>query len=233
MSTTLLTLQAGTLPSGYCWPESPQTLINDALAISSAVFGGEFQTFNVGDTTPAAADRDKPWIRTVNGQLEGLYVYDSGYWLRPHAVPAGSNARWLWVGTTTELLTFDGGVSEAVADFTGPMWEVDTDFAGRSPMGPGTLPLSSTVVGVASNYGADQITLATTQLPAHNHTIANCFNAVNTLAAGTGVGTGIVMPSAAGVTDSTGGGLAHDNLHPVRGCYIIKRTSRIFLRQTA
>lgn len=232
MSTTLLTLQAGSLPSGYCYPATPQELINDALAISSAVFGGEYQTFNYGDTKPAAADCTRPWIRTSNGNLEGLYAYNSSYWLRPHPIPASSDYRALWVGTDATIDTFDGGLVGAVTDFAGPMWAIDTGFAGRSPMGPGTLSLSLTAVTVANDFGVDQVTLDSTQIPAHTHTISKVHTGdSNTNASGSGTGQGVVHTDTDGVTGSTGGGLAHNNLHPVRGCYIIKRTARIYYRQ--
>lgn len=251
MSTTLLQLQPGTLPTGYCWPATPQEFLNDAFDISSAVFGGTYQVINFGSSTPAAADRDKPWLRTVNGRIEGFYSYSNSYWLRPHSVPASSSIRMLWTGSTSELLTFDGGANEATSastiQWTGPMWEVDSDFAAVSPMGVGTLATSGTSVVVGTNYGNEQHTLTNAQLPTSigvqvkksDGTVLAGQQFQITGTAGDNAQNGDFAGSNSGGQASLvsftvgGGGEAHSILHPVRGVYFIKRTARVYIRQSA
>ena len=241
MSTTNLTLQPGSLPSGFCYPSTPQELLNKFMEVSYAVFGGTNQTFVIGASTPASTDRDKPWIKLdANDAVEGIYYY-SGAWIRKHPVPASSSYRALWVGTTTELLTFDGGVNEAVGSdgYTGPMWEVDTDFAAKTLIGPGTLPSTSTVVGAGTQGGAEQVELDTTNLPAHSHPPVSGGGVSAFLTKSNGsaalwniLGGGTAQMAESTVTGETGSGTPFSIMPPYRGIYVIKRTARVYYKAT-
>lgn len=95
------------------------------------------------------------------------------------------------------------------------------DFSGRSPMHPG----GSVGLGLASQGGEAMVTLSTAQMPAHTHPplsphvqFIGLRNAGGTLQPGAGTAYGIMAN-----TGSTGGGGAHNNLHPVVGVnFIIK-----------
>jgi len=43
--------------------------------------------------------------------------------------------RWWYVGDLANVDTLDGGESGTVSATTGPFWELDTDFAGKSIIG--------------------------------------------------------------------------------------------------
>lgn len=235
---TLLTISPPSFATGYCWTD-PQTFANDFASGASVVFGGDMNIFNYGDSTPSAANQVYPWLRKIGDYPDRWYVYYNGQWLAKHEIPYSSNYRAMWVGTTTELLTFDGGMNEAVGidGWTGPFWEVDTEFAAKSPMGPGTLATSGTVVSVATNYGDEKHTLTEAQLPSHDHgspTDAGVqafltWNPSTTGGAYNISGGGAAqMGTSATSTALAGSGEAHSSLHPVRGIYTIKRTARIY-----
>ena len=137
----------------------------------------------------------------------------------------------MFVGTTTDLLSYDGGDGTAVAgDTFGPMWMVDTLFDARFPVGVGTFAASGAVAvkGTAtatSIVGEDQHTLTIPEMPAHTH---NFFPLV-TADANNGGANGVQYGATANVaTSSTGDGTSHNNLPPFYGVYFIKRTDRIY-----
>jgi hypothetical protein len=105
LPTTLIRITPPTLRTGYCYPASPQTFINDVFGAVQATFltdvGNSF--FNYGDTQPDPANEVYPWLKT-NGWW---YVYSNGYWIRRHPYYPGDSVRLIWVGTPTDLLLFD------------------------------------------------------------------------------------------------------------------------------
>ena len=226
---TLITLTAPSLPANYC-PASYQKLANDIIGGTQATFnstiGNSF--FNFGPTYPAINNRIYPWL-DENGQW---WIYDQGFWSYKNTVAANGYDRRIFVGTTTDLLSYDGGdgTSGAPTNYTGAMWMVDTLFDARFPVGAGTFAASGAVAvnGTAtatSIVGEDQHTLTVPEIPAHTH---NFFPLV-TADANNGGANGVQYGTTANVaTSSTGGGAAHNNLPPFYGVYFIKRTSRVY-----
>ena len=225
---TLITLTAPSLPANYC-PASYQKLANDIIGGTQATFnstiGNSF--FNFGPTYPAINNQIFPWL----DQDGNWWIYNQSLWLRKNPVAAGGFDRRIFVGTTTDLLSYDGGDGTATATTTtGPMWEVDTLFDARFPVGAGAFAASGAVavLGTATStsiVGEDQHTLTVPEIPAHTH---NFFPLV-TADANNGGANGVQYGTTANVaTSSTGGGAAHNNLPPFYGVYFIKRTSRVY-----
>lgn len=225
---TLITLTAPSLPANYC-PASYQKLANDIIGGTQATFnstiGNSF--FNFGPTYPAINNQIFPWL----DQDGNWWIYDQSLWLRKNPVAAGGFDRRIFVGTTTDLLSYDGGDGTATATTTtGPMWMVDTLFDARFPVGAGAFAASGAVavLGTATStsiVGEDQHTLTVPEIPAHTH---NFFPLV-TADANNGGANGVQYGTTANVaTSSTGGGAAHNNLPPFYGVYFIKRTIRVY-----
>lgn len=125
MPNTTVNLVKGTMPPNACF-SSVEALYDLFIDSTTAHVKGQYSLFNYGDSVPAASDRDKPWIRTINQAPDRVYVYKSGYWLSKHPCPALSKERRIWTGTASELITYDGGSDVATPnDYQGPMWEVD------------------------------------------------------------------------------------------------------------
>jgi hypothetical protein len=164
------------LAGGYC-PASWQVLFNDFVSLLSGTVPGEYSTFVIGSSTPAAGDRDKLWIKTDAGT--GLLVtpwaffrFMNGQWLGTHPVPVSDGRIQIFTGTLAQIDALDGGNSNAVADWDGPFWERDTDMNARFPVGVGTFD-GSTVVSEDTNGGTDEITLAMANMPPHWHGTGN------------------------------------------------------------
>lgn len=125
------------------------------------------------------------------------------------------------------VLSTDYGAGDGTTTFNIP------DFRDVSPMGIGTV-----VGGFGAVQGALQVTLDTTQIPAHNHAVtdpghnhaplgAAVFQTSNSggstafevdIAGQTRVQGATTATNTTGITvNNTGGGLPHDNLHPVIG----------------
>jgi hypothetical protein len=249
-------LNFGQLPPSYK-PDNWQGLLNDIAKVTTGYLPGNYNLVNYGSNTPSAEDQDKPWIRTnVDGSPDRVYVYFNGNWVAPHPVqPSQAHLRWLWVGSVVALRSFDGGdgSSDAPTPTTGAMWEVDTAVDAKFLCTPGTFATagelavnsSLTATGVA---GADEHTLAVSETPAHTH---KCVDSTTILTSDSGTemepdsviaisrhagstttrnyilrkGDG---PPDTGVTTSSGGGDPHNNLPPMYGIYLIKRTARTY-----
>lgn len=230
---TLITLTAPSLPANYC-PASYQKLANDIIGGTQATFnstiGNSF--FNFGPTYPAINNRIYPWL-DENGQW---WIYDQGVWLRKNPVTAAYERR-IYVGTTTDLLSYDGGDGTATATTTtGPMWEVDTEFEARFPVGVGAFVASGAVAVLGkttstSISGEDQHTLVTSEIPKHAHSMT--WDSQDT-SGGNQLKTLYYGPDANVVNDIVkdsgiaGGDAAHNNLPPFYGVYFIKRTIRVY-----
>lgn len=222
----------GTLPEPYCF-ESFQKLYSDTFLLGQIVAVNGSVFYNLGDTEPTPELRDYPWFRTLDGYW---YFWSTavGAWVRPHAVPASGSERRIWVGDLTALQTYDGGNAMASGAASGPMWEQDTDFNGRIPMGVGTLPTSGDAIALGVNDGADEITLDATNLPPHSHGVKSAPDGTP----GSGFNYNDIEESSSDEpeeilqTTETGGDAGAtaptDILNPVRGVYFIKRTGRLY-----
>jgi hypothetical protein len=224
---TLITLTPPSLPVGYC-PTNYQQLANDVISGTQATFNSSIGNsfFNFGASIPALNNQVYPWL----DEDGNWWIYKDGYWLRKNPVAIGSSERRVYVGTTTDLQTYDGGNTNTLSNWSGPMWEVDTEFEARFPVGAGTFAASGVVVvqgKVTSTAvaGEDKHTLTVPEIPAHSH---NFFPLV-TADANNGGANGVQYGATANVaTSSTGGDAAHNNLPPFYGVYFIKRTSRVY-----
>lgn len=232
---TLISLTPPNLPIGYC-PTNYQQLANDIISGTQANFnstiGNSF--FNYGPTTPAINNRVYPWL-DENGDW---WVYSQGYWLRKNPVAASGLERRIFVGNTTDLLSYDGGDGTPYNNiiYSGAMWEVDTEFAARFPVGVGQFVASGAVavtgkITSTSITGEDQHTLVTSEIPKHTHSMT--WDSQDT-SGGNQLKTLYYGPDANVVNDivkdsgSTGGDAAHNNLPPFYGVYFIKRTGRVY-----
>lgn len=238
-------LIAGTLPSS-CYPQSPQVLYNWMFQLGVCQFPN-ITGIVIGDTAPGVNDQDKAWAKTSAGAFLGLiYTFFNGAWVVRHQLlPGGIDRR--WVSDITNLGTYDGGDGGVLGDASGPMWVEDTDFQGRSPMHPGAIPGSTPAKTLAAleNYGEGTHTLLEAETPKHTHwTVVNLSatgapTATNTILASRSDGeyslAGGTGPANVGLTNSFGGAAdgsttPHQNTHPVRGLFAIKRSSRIYYR---
>jgi microcystin-dependent protein len=224
---TLITLTPPSLPIGYC-PTNYQQLANAVISGTQATFnstiGNSF--FNFGASVPTLNNQVYPWL----DEDGNWWIYKDGYWLRKNPVAIGSSERRVYVGTTTDLQTYDGGNTNTLSNWSGPMWEVDTEFEARFPVGAGTFAASGVVVvqgKVTSTAvaGEDKHTLTVPEMPSHTHS----FFPLVTADANNGGANGVQYGATANVaTSSTGGDAAHNNLPPFYGVYFIKRTSRVY-----
>lgn len=237
-----------TFVEGYC-PASLQQFANDLQSGSQLSTSLSTDTLEIGDTAPT--DTSKAWIKTVGGVVTaatGLFVWNAALalWVWPNTEQDAS-ARRLWVGALGAgaggLDLYDGGSAGAVGAATGPMWEQDTDFVGRSPMGPGAIPTANPakVLAVGENYGEGAHLMTDQEVAAHDHPLATdaditnadgTIDVVTTGAGGPGLAKGLTAPAVTplSVQPNTFTTVQQTMpvIHPVRGCYLVKRTARIF-----
>ena len=221
MSSILLPIQPGTLPPNYCPPNWQQAL-NDFAENMNAILAAGMAFYNYGNTVPDPAYNAYPWLRTTDMR----WYRFSGKWKSPNPEQS-PYARRLFAGSTTDLQTYDGGDTGAQSTESGPMWEVDTDFAGYSPMGPGAIPNSNPAKTLAQGeaYGEGAHTMTQQELAAHRHE--------TTLSGGGNDGSALVWtavtPNSVELTypsTTVGESEPMPVIHPVRGIYVIKRTIR-------
>ncbi|MFQ5591660.1 MAG: hypothetical protein ACE5HE_10890 [Phycisphaerae bacterium] len=176
-----ITFSLANFPGGYC-ADDAQTFANDLVARLSGTLPGEYSTFVIGSSTPAAGDRDKLWIKTEVGT--GLlttpwafFRYYNGQWLGTHPIPVTDTRIQIFKGALADIDDLDGGNSNAVSDTDGPFWQRDTDLDARFPVGVGTFP-NEGAIGEEANGGVDQVTLTNANLGTHYHGTGN-FLALN------------------------------------------------------
>jgi hypothetical protein len=240
-------LTAG-IPDDYCFT-TPQKFNLDIVAALYGYIPGQYSVIIDSETEPAVADRGKLWFkREVGGSPTGLlFAYFGGNWVSPNREPASSAARRIFRGSAADVWSYDGGdgtdpSTNPPSAAAGAMWEIDTDFAARSPIGPGTLPLSGTVIAVGDTGGVDQVTLTEAQTPEHTHKMAKNVSSSTSLQtdqkaiAWNGLFSGnnaYVLtegdtPADIGKSGPSGSGQAHTNMSPYISTYFIRRTSRQF-----
>jgi hypothetical protein len=239
---TLINLVPPSLPVNYC-PTNYQTLANDIISGTQAIFnstiGNSF--FNFGASFPAINNRVYPWLDD-----QGLWwIFTQGFWIRKNTVEAAGQERRMFVGSTIDLGLYDGGDGAVtVTSVTGPMWEIDTAFEARFPVGVGAFAASGAVAvngtsTATSVVGEDKHVLSDSEIPTHNHNVrvetANGTPVLNLMCtdfaqkpAGNGNDDFSFESGIHVVADNFGGGLSHNNLPPFYGVYFIKRTARVY-----
>lgn len=205
--------------------------------------------YNLGPNAPGVNNRVYPWFRTDSDEQDGWWYWNTsvGAWVRRHPIEPGTSIRMIWVGTLVELATFDGGDNNTPGDASGPMWEVDTDFSAKFPVGVGAFPVSGTI-SVGENTtstgvtGEDVHELTSDELPEHTHALTcdglpGVFWDTFVQEAGPDSNDSFSFQNdepktcdETGVNTTTGDG--HNNLPPMIGVYFIKRTSRLYYRAT-
>lgn len=236
-----------TAPEGFCsqltGPDWPQVFANFFVGRAVAQMSGTgFTVILNQEGVPGINDIDKLW-RQPSTAARGLYSYISGAWIIPHPSPAGGNERRMWVGTLVGLRSFDGGDGTATvpAGNVGAMWEEDTDFQGRSPMGPGAIPTATPAktLAVIENYGEGSHTQTDQELAAHDHPLAadaSIQNGTGVKVVGTGIGAaglfiGLTGPPSTDLSVSNNTFTTTQQpmpvIHPVRGVFVIRRSARV------
>lgn len=146
MPSALLPILPGTLPQGFCPTTEQERLVAYANNMK-AVLNGGFSYYNYGADKPAPEFQAYPWLRTTDGRW---YMY-SGVWRSPNNYSL--DERRIWMGSLSDLITYDGGSAGTVSATTGPMWVEDTSMIDRIPIGAG----STAAIGV--NAGSASVTL--------------------------------------------------------------------------
>lgn len=216
------------LPVGYCFT-TPERFALDIANGLSGYLPGTFNKIINSDSEPAVADRiDSLWYKTTEGRI---YRYDGG-WISPNPVEASGDERRIFVGSESDIWSYDGGdgtdpSTTPPTSRTGAMWQRDTAFDFRFPLGAGTSPAPySTTVSVLGTGGEEKHVLTQAELPLYNLDFTY----------GTGVGGSVFFKGSSASTtavdntsvSSAGGGQAHQNMPPFIGVYFIKRTGRQF-----
>lgn len=250
MSAVNVTIVPGSFPSGYCWPSSPQDFAIDLAGILTVNLDyGAAKPPLVQNTTPSASQRStNTWLNTDTGHLL-RYENAVGEWVANHPIPPSDSRRFLFTGLAAAVDTLDGGSAGTVGDAAGPFWEIDTAFAGRFPVGVGTIPGSSTVVAVGGTGGSDQITIAKANLPTDmlsvdlpiigqssvgdpEAVVANTYGSTSISGSGKAVDSTssefAARYYAKGRSEALGTGTALTATQPYIGSYWLKRTSRIY-----
>lgn len=191
-------LQPLTLPDGTEFPGTPQellTLIAEYMAITGLA---GFDGINIGDTTPDASNRDRPWFRTnAGGVVLGWYAWNGAAWtLIPLTMPSGGTrpaspqeGQQFYDTTIKTALIFAGGAWRTLTGSPGdvkfvkantiedalannPGWVQDPDSLGRSiaaaGSGPGLTPRTYN-----ETAGVEEQDLAIAQIPSHTHDYTN------------------------------------------------------------
>lgn len=247
------------LPAGYCWPATPQQFLIDAFTGAFGTLAASVGTgFNYGSAIPGVDDTNKPWVRlNPDNSDAGTWTFAFGKWTMLYPTPAGPNDfRSIWVGTLADLYSYDGGdgVDPTVTpptQVTGSFWEQDPQFAARTIVGVGTLPISLKVLAVGDLGGLEKVSLDISEMPPHTHQSQQPDQAgsPNNVIWGTSPGgagaAGAIYPSEGGLggpnsnpmrttLKDTGGDLTvtpvvvkpHENMPPYVAVYVIKRTGR-------
>ncbi len=239
----LFSLHFEGFPAGYCYPGDPNVFAQDLLQYVQILPNASATAYYcIGSDIPGPSYHGMAWLRTNSGDKDGWYYWleTVGAWVRPHPIPPLSKERKIWVGTLTELQTYDYGDTNAVGPASGPFWEVDSAFEAKFPVGVGQFA-SAGAVNVTETTtstgltGEDKHVLTAQEMPLHTH---GYFDP--RIGAGEGI-QGDADPNwvmykhptnenCTGTSCPAGENQPHNNLPPFYGVYFIKRTARIYYK---
>jgi len=143
----ILRTEVSPFPPGFC-PANNQELAN-AIAESIEVFlPNEFAFAIMGPNQPTVEQRGRIWAKTdaSTGVIVGFFTWNViiGAWAANHwrggVVP--TYERRIFVGTLTQLETYDGGEPGTISQSTGAFWVQDTAFTDKWPIGVGTVAIA-------------------------------------------------------------------------------------------
>lgn len=229
------------VPEGFCnslgtdWVQQLVNLVAQGVAVLDS--GSSTGTIILNqENQPDPAQQIFLWRKPSRGNL--IFQYIGGAWVCPNPEPASGPIRRIFEGDPSDVDTYDGGTAGAVGTNAGPMWEIDHNYDGRSPMGPGAIPDTTDTLVVATNYGHGQSVIAQSNLPATINLKATFDGHRTNLEDGTPqwlcpTGSGGDVPTTPVTEDATiaftntGGGVALNLVQPVRGAYMIRRTARV------
>lgn len=200
----VLTLQAGTAPSGTSLPGNAQALLNFIAAYVGITGGQSFNGLNFGATTPTPENRDKPWFKTDgSGNPIGLYSWNGTAWATiPTNIASGPTAQrpsspsigteyfdttigCLLIYASKGWTTASGSVGDVkevkAADLStaltnNPGWVQDTDSVGLVIGGAGDATAITAPHPYGSVVGEEAHTLTIAETPAHTHTLTGTNN---------------------------------------------------------
>lgn len=149
-------------------------------------------------------------LAVSRAQLRAAFALPSGIFL-PFGSAAAAPAGWLLCdGTsyeTTAYPTLYAAIGYTYGNDSGK-FRVPDLRNGRSPVGAGTVGARTFTAG--STGGAADVTLTTSQIPAHDHTYSGLFGTPGAGYVGGLGGTGIASLT----SGSAGGGTSHENMPP-------------------
>lgn len=219
-----------TLPENICNSiTSIQAQLDIFAQYLSVTYPGDITGISVGATPPT--DTTKAWLKLDTlGRPDKLYYY-MGSWLAMNPLVPGFTM--IWTDALPDLNTFDGGDSTLPVGYAnGPMWEVVSSLAQRLPLGVGTLPDTSTVVGVGDTGGSETHAITIPELPAHHHTVTSKPGLdINNAATVPRTLFGTSDPqefNSTNDTGDTGSGTAMSLMPPYVGVYFLRRTARLY-----
>lgn len=219
--------------------------------------------FVMGHTQPTSVT-PPVWLQTTLdatsanpnffGEMIRWYIYDGVNWLSPHPVPPNSPEIRLWLGSEQSLWSYDGGdgtnpSTNAPTANMGAMWQVETAFQFRFPLGVGTNPATfdgnvASTVAVQEPGGDERVQLSDDELASHQHLMLTddplsfTFSPltptgpVSKYMTDSSVGYDVANTSplqpTLGLTGPSNGSKSHQNMPPFVGVFFIKRTTRIY-----
>lgn len=224
-------ISASSIPVGACLPltDAQFQLLVSLMSGQADVSPNTYK----GEAPPS--DLTKVWFKTISGVPDREYVFASGVWLAKHPIATGFKM-FAPAGTSSaDIDTLDGGEVGPITAFTGPMWEEDTDFAAKFPIGPGTLP-SGLVLNEGDTGGEEKHGLTVPEIPPH-------FHAMLVTQTETGGGNDVnrlrpnpTVADSAGNTGVTGGDtttnlvVPHNTMPVYRVVWVVKKTARTHYR---
>lgn len=251
LPTNLILLTPPTFPPGYC-PPSWQQFSSDLIGgttVTLLVQSGTF-IYNYGSTTPLPENRIYPWLNTNTGLW---YTFQLGMWTAPRPIrEQDPEYNWIWapVAGTPEsaLWTKDGGdgtdpsIPGNVTAVTGSFWKVNHVIDGRTIIGAGAIPGSNPAItlSVGQTIGEAQHKLLLTEMESHSHPLTGNMSDPTNREQQVVVPAPGENPGFADFTVQTGlaGGdpastppnqtVAHNNIQPSLGVYLVSPTARKF-----